>query len=280
MRKISWFFLGLLPTIATAAVAFSCVNTKTHNIPNPKPSPDKISDTPKKKPKVKEQKNDLQSVYETIKSILPKDTLNDIRHKNKHIKNLLIGNLLPKDLIPDLPKDQDTSSNILNGFKGPKFEIDFNDPTNELIKKTIDNLYYKQWYKYYDKSKDDGKQHAFDFPLEDDYIENELDIFPSNEPESSEPWETYEPEHNSPWEWDEGADEVSPNEPEHNEPWISDDEEGLSSPAALATKLIKSVKGESNIIYDMNDNLVPLSNLKSPNKKKNWLMKLKKNLEI
>ncbi|MGX9339705.1 hypothetical protein ACWXVO_03140, partial [Mycoplasma sp. 1890] len=65
---------------------------------------------------------------------------------------------------------------------------------------------------------------AFDFPLEDDYIENELDIFPSNEPESSEPWETHEPNHNSPWEWDEGADEVSPNEPDHNQPWDEDDE--------------------------------------------------------
>ncbi|WP_456013035.1 hypothetical protein [Mycoplasma sp. 1781] len=42
----------------------------------------------------------------------------------------------------------------------------------------------------------------------------------------------------------------------------------MSSPAALATKLFESLRGESNIIYDMNDNLVPLSKLKSPNKKK------------
>ncbi|WP_438340676.1 hypothetical protein [Mycoplasma sp. 125] len=49
-------------------------------------------------------KKDLQSVYETIKNILPKDTLNDIRHKNKHIKNLLIGNLLPKNIILDTPQ--------------------------------------------------------------------------------------------------------------------------------------------------------------------------------
>ncbi|MGX9395369.1 hypothetical protein ACWXVP_03215 [Mycoplasma sp. 1781] len=49
-------------------------------------------------------KNDLQSVYETIKNILPKDALNDIRHKNKHIKNWLVGNSLPKNIILDTPQ--------------------------------------------------------------------------------------------------------------------------------------------------------------------------------
>ncbi|MGX9358919.1 hypothetical protein [Mycoplasma sp. 2575] len=198
MKKSKLLFLGFLPVLATPIMALSCANPAKPEEPE-KPAepmkPEKPAE-PKKPETPNEDKNqqfgdNIKIVYEDLKKHHSKKVLTDLIKQNKPIKDLLIKNAIKLDSVDSI----NTNNNLINNIKNeaPKIEIDFGDPTNEEIKNVIENFYYKNLYKEYDKTKDDDN-HGFDFPLDDAFY-GDLDIFSKN------------------------------NEKEHNEPWYEDDEE-------------------------------------------------------
>ncbi|WP_444704792.1 hypothetical protein ACT1UH_02005 [Mycoplasma sp. 332] len=191
MKKSKLLFLGFLPVLATPIMALSCANPAKPEEPE-KPAepmkPEKPAE-PKKPETPNEDKNqqfgdNIKIVYEDLKKHHSKKVLTDLIKQNKPIKDLLIKNAIKLDSVDSI----NTNNNLINNIKNeaPKIEIDFGDPTNEEIKNVIENFYYKNLYKEYDKTKDDGN-HGFDFPL-DDASYGDLDIFSKNEKEHNEPW--------------------------------------------------------------------------------------------
>ncbi|MGX9359162.1 hypothetical protein [Mycoplasma sp. 2575] len=188
MKKSKLLFLGFLPVLATPIMALSCANPAKPEEPKKpiepskpeKPAEPKKSETPNED-KNQEFGNNTKIVYEDLKKHHSKKVLTDLIKQNKPITDLLIKNAINLDSVDSI----NTNNNLINNIKNeaPKIEIDFGDPTNEEIKNVIDNFYYKNLYKHYDRSKE-GKQ-GFDFLLNND---KGIVLFP-NEPEHNVPWD-------------------------------------------------------------------------------------------
>ncbi|MGX9373172.1 hypothetical protein [Mycoplasma sp. 3398] len=188
MKKSKLLFLGFLPVLATPIIALSCANPEKPEKPaepkkpeNPEP---KKPETPSKD-KNQQFGDNIKIVYEDLKKHHSKEVLADLIKQNKPIKDLLIKNAIKLDSVDSI----NTNNNLINNIKNeaPKIEIDFSDPTNEEIKNVIDNFYYKNLYKEYDRTKDDGK-HGFDF-LDDGYTDLGVISMQNNEPDYNEPWD-------------------------------------------------------------------------------------------
>ncbi|WP_444705034.1 hypothetical protein ACT1UH_00470 [Mycoplasma sp. 332] len=201
MKKSKLLFLGFLPVLATPVIALSCANPAKPEKPAEPMKPEKPAE-PKKPETPNKDKNqqfgdNIKIVYEDLKKHHSKEVLTDLIKQNKPIKDLLIKNAIKLDSVDSI----NTNNNLINNIKNeaPKIEIDFSDPTSEEIKNVIDNFYYKNLYKHYDRSKE-GKQ-GFDFPL-DEGGTFDFDVYPLDLPEENIPWEFYEPDHNQPWDED------------------------------------------------------------------------------
>ncbi|MGX9340194.1 hypothetical protein ACWXVM_02585, partial [Mycoplasma sp. 2261] len=94
-----------------------------------------------------------------------------------------------------------TNNNLINNIKNeaPKIEIDYNDPSDDEIKRIIDTFFNKYLYNKYDKAKE-GKGQRFGFSIDNSHNNKDITIHNDNLYDTEVPKD--EPELNVPWDED------------------------------------------------------------------------------
>ncbi|WP_438340678.1 hypothetical protein [Mycoplasma sp. 125] len=203
MKKSKLLFLGFLPVLATPVIALSCANPAKPENPEKPAEPKKPENPETKKPETpNEDKNqqfgdNIKIVYEDLKKHHSKEVLTDLIKQNKPIKDLLIKNAIKLDSVDLI----NTNNNLINNIKNeaPKIEIDYNDPSNDEIKRIIDTFFNKYLYNKYDKMKE-GKGQRFGFSIDNSHNNKDITIHNDNLYDTEVPKD--EPELNVPWDED------------------------------------------------------------------------------